>query len=167
MIFQKQKAVDFNWITLRVNGAVVRAKKHNFKASRTVAEVVRYGNNETEAFTIGISKVEDTTIEFDYMAATTIFNAFGVTDINPARVYMAGRTFEISETITDPDPNPLTAAGSWSNSGKGCEVIGIEWSPEATEGATAMTWTVKIKSLEIAKGALGGAGMSLGRAPNI
>ena len=162
MVFQKQKAVDFNWITLRVNGAIVRAKKHGFKVARTVADVVRYGSNEVEAFTTGTVKVEDSTIEFDMMAATTMFNAFGVTDISLARKHMAGNVFEIVERVADPDTG-LTGAGGWTNIGKGCEVIGIEWSPEATEGATAMTWTIKIKSMDIARGDLGGAGMSLGR----
>lgn len=162
MRFQRSKAVDFNWITLRVNGAIVRAKKHGFKASRAVAEVFRYGSNEVEAFTIGTSKVEDSVLEFDMMGAVTMFEAFGVNDINLARVHMAGKTFEIVERVSDPDTG-LTGAGGYTNIGKGCEVIGIEWSPEATEGATAMSWTVKIKSMDIAKGDLGGAGMSLGR----
>lgn len=163
MRFQRHKAVDFNWITLRINGAIVRAKKHGFKVARAVGEVYRYGSNEVEAFTIGTSKVEDSVIEFDMMGAVSIFEAFGVNDINAARVFMAGKTFEIVERVQDPDTNPLTNAGGWTNIGKGCEVIGIEWSPEATEGATAMSWTVKIKSMDIARGDLGGAGMSLGR----
>lgn len=163
MIYQRRKAVDFNWITLRVNGVVVRAKKHAFKVARTVADVYRYGSNEVEAFTLGTNKVEDTAIEFDMMAANDMFTAFGVTEFSAARVFMAGKTFEIVERVADPDTG-LSGAGGWTNTGKGCEVIGIEWSPEATEAATAMTWTIKIKSMDIALGDKGGAGMSLGRA---
>jgi hypothetical protein len=163
MRFQKRKAVDFNWVTLRIKGVEVKAKKHGFKVARTTQKVTRYGSNVAEARTIGMVNVDDSVIEFDIMAATTILNAFGVTDGNIAKVYLTGQSFEMTEDVRDPDPNPLTGAGGMTNLAKGCEIIGVEWSGEVGENASAMSWTISILDMDIAKGDLGGAGMSLGR----
>lgn len=164
MFFQKRKAVDFNWVTLRIRGVEVKAKKHGIKVARTTQKVTRYGSNIAQARTVGTVNVEDTVIEFDLMAATTILNAFGVTDGSIAKVYLTGQTFEMTEDVRDPDINPLTSAGGWSHAAKDCEIVGVEWSHEVGENASPMMWTVSILDVDIAKGSLGGAGVSLGRA---
>ena len=164
MIFQERKAPDFNWITLRVNGVEVAAKKHNFKATRTVQKVSRYGSNKAVARTIGTFNVEDTVIEFDWMGANTILRAMGVTDSNLAPVTLAGKSFEMVEDIRDPETNLFKSAGGWTNAAKDCEVLAVEWTGETAEGASAMSWTISILDIDIAKGDKGGAGMNLGRA---
>lgn len=164
MRFQRRKAPDYNWVTLRIKGVEVRAKKHGFKVARTTQKVIRYGSNVAEARTIGTVNVEDSVLEFDQMATNAVFGAFGITDGSLAKKYLTGEVFEMTEDIRDPDPNPLTGAGGWSNAAKGCEIVGLEWSGEVSENASPMNWTISILDMDIAKGDLGGAGMSLGRA---
>jgi hypothetical protein len=160
MIYQENAAVDFNWVTLMIEGQPVKAKKHGFKVARSTSDVFRYGSNEVQAFTLGTVKVEDTTIEFDYMGAMTVKRIFGITDQNAATTALAGREFEMIEDVRDPRPVAGNAGGE-TNIAKGCEVVGVEWSVEAGEAATPMTWIVKIKKLEMARGAAGG-GFTLG-----
>jgi hypothetical protein len=162
MIFKKEKAPDFNWVTLRAGGAEVRAKKHGFKATRATQKIMRYGSNKAVARTIGTSNVDDTAIEFDWIGAISFLNAMGVTDYNLVPVKLAGKTFEMTEDIRDPETNPLRSAGGFVNIAKGCEIIGVEWNSEAGENASPLTITVSILDLDIAKGDLGGAGMNLG-----
>jgi hypothetical protein len=162
MIYNPAVAVDFNYVTLLIEGQPIKAKKHGFKVVRETEDVVRYGKNEVEAYTIGTTKVEPATIEFDYMGAKTIKRIFGITDQGAATISLAGREFEMVEDVRDPRP-VLSNVGGETNVAKGCEVVGVEWNFEAGPAATPMTWTVKIKTMEMARGAAGG-GFTLGLA---
>lgn len=163
MIYQKNKAADFNWSTLRANGVTVLAKKYGFKAARTVQKVMRHGSNKAVARTIGTTNVEDTVLEFDWIGAVPFLAAMGVTDYNLVETALAGKTFEMVEDIRDPETNPLKSAGGFVNVAKNCEIIGVEWNSEAGENVSPLTITVSILDIVVAKGDKGGAGMSLGR----
>jgi hypothetical protein len=145
-----------------VEGTSIKARKHGFKVARTTADVGRYGSNEVQAFTLGTVKVDDTTIEFDYIGASTIKRIFGITDQNALTIALCGREFEMVEHVRDPRPIASNAGGE-TNIAKGCEVVGVEWNFEYGETATPMMWVVKIKKLEMARGASGG-GFTLGLA---
>jgi hypothetical protein len=162
MIFQKDKAPDFNWVTLFANGAEVAAKKHGFKQTRATQKIKRYGSPKDVARTRGTVTVEDTVIEFDWMGAVKFMQSLGVTDYNLAPVDLVGKTFEMVEGIRDPETNIFKSAGGLTNVAKGCEVVGAEWSSEASENASPLSITVSILDLDIAKGDKGGAGMTMG-----
>jgi hypothetical protein len=162
MIFQKEKAPDFNWVTLFANNDEVAAKKHAFKATRQTQKIKRYGSNKDVARTIGTANVDDTVIEFDWMGAVKFLKALGVTDYSLVQVGLAGKTFEMIEGIRDPETNIFKSAGGLTNIAKGCEVVGAEWSSEAGENASTLSITVSILDLDIAKGDKGGAGATMG-----
>jgi hypothetical protein len=163
MIYQRNKAPDFNWVTLFAGGGdPVEAKKHGFKATRATQKVMRYGSNKAVARTIGTSVVEDTALEFDWMGAIKFLGNLGITDYNVLQVPLAGKTFEMVEGIRDPETNLFKSAGGVTNVAKGCEIVGVEWNHEAGENASPLTITVSILDLDIAKGDKGGAGMNLG-----
>ena len=162
MLYSPSVAVDFNFVTLMIEGQPIKAKKHGFEVSRDTEDVFRYGSNEVEAFTIGVTKTEPAVIEFDYMGAASIKRIFGITDQNAATISLAGREFEMIEDVRDPRP-VLSNVGGETNIAKGCEVVKVAWNFEAGPAATPMTWTVKIKTMAMAVGAAGG-GFTLGLA---
>jgi hypothetical protein len=163
MIFKKDKAPDFNWVTLLVGTTEVLAKKHGFKVTRTTQKVMRYGSNKAVARTVGTSNVDDTVIEFDWMGALPFLEALGITDFNTIEVTLAGKEFEMVEGIRDPETNLFKSAGGLTNIAKKCEVVAVEWSSEASENASPLNITVSILDMVIAKGDKGGAGFTLGR----
>ncbi len=165
MIYTPSTAVDANWRTLIIEGQPVPCKKTEFSAKRNTENVFRSGSDSVEAYTIGTNEVEDCTIEFDYMAAVKFVRVFGVSDVNPLLTSFAGRVFEMLERVAD--PRPLIAAvgnaGGHTNIAKGCEVIGFKWGFEQGPGVATTSVMVKIKRLEIHRGAAGG-GFTLGLA---
>lgn len=157
MIYDETAAVDHNWVEVVIEGKTLHAKKIGYKAKRNVQNVFRMGKRVVQAFTLGTSEVEDFTYEFDYIAGIEFLSIFGVNDLNATNTDFAGRVFEIVETIGDPRSAAFVRpVGSVANVLKGCEVIGCEWSHEVGEAASLMSFTIRAKELDGAKGAAGG-----------
>jgi hypothetical protein len=159
MIYDERSAVDANWRTLIIEGQPVRCKKTEFSAKSNTENVLRSGSDSVEAYTIGTNEVEDSTWEFDYMGGVAFMRIFGVTDQNPTLTSFAGREFEAVERVSD--PRPLGTAGGHTNIAKGCRVIGIKWGFEQGPAAATFSVTVKIRKVEVFRGAAGG-GATLG-----
>ena len=165
MIYRPESAVDANWRELVILGQPVPCKKTEFSAKRNVEVVYRSGSDSVAAYTFGTNEVEDSTIEFDYMGAVKFLAIFGVNDFNPTLTSFAGLSFEMLERVNDPRPitGVVLSAGGHSNIAKGCEVIGFKWGFEQGPGVATTSITVKIKRLEMHRGAAGG-GFTLGLA---
>jgi hypothetical protein len=159
---QLHKAPDFNWVTILLGLTPIRAKKYGVKMTRTVAKVYRFGSSRAQARTRGTSNVDDTTLEFDWMGAQSFLRELGVSDVNPLELDLVGKQFEITEDIRDPEPNLAKSAGGLTNVLQNCEVISFEWSHEATEKESSLMVGISILSAKMAKGDLGGGGVSFG-----
>ena len=162
MRYQEHKAPDFNWVTVRIGLTEVKAMKHGFKMTRTVAKVKRYGSSKDVARTRGTSSVDDTTLEFDWMGALSFLRELGVSDVNPLAVDLVGKQFELVEDLRDPETNPVKSAGGLTNVAKNCEIISMEWNHEATEKQSPLMIGVSILDMSVARGDLGGGGVSFG-----
>jgi hypothetical protein len=171
MIYQEQKAVDHNWCKLLMSGFTadpLLVTKYALKDKRTIDKLRVIGSPLVVAFTRGIYEAEDTVLEMYEAAFYTKFiprlgagvsvqaNAGGVQIIGAA-----GKVFELSEYVSDPDKSAF-GAGGVTNFAKGCEVIGCEKSVENSEKGNVFMVTVAIKEIEWGQSGLGG-GFSLAR----
>lgn len=164
MIYQEQKAIDHNWCKLLMSGFSsdpLLVTKYPLKDKRTVEKIRVVGSPRVVAFTRGIYEAEDTVLEMHELAFYTKFlPRLGATIQNTTLVGAAGKVFELSEYVSDPDKS-VFGAGGVTNFAKGCEVIGFEKGVENTEKANIVMVTISIK--EIVWGVGPGGGISLAR----
>jgi hypothetical protein len=159
MIHNQEKAISQVWARIYIGPSPIECSKYSFKDKETIARVRLIGSKKVVAFTQGIYEAEDTVIEMPAMQFYGLFlPSLGATDNNPSITSLT-QTFEIVETIRDPDT--FSSSGDVTNIAKGCRVIGIEKSTETTEAATMVMVTIAIREIVWGATSRGGAGATL------
>lgn len=162
MLYSDQVVLDQNSATLYLGPTQqIQCNKYALKDKITRAAVRRIGSPRVVAFTRGVYEAEDTVLEMDAMTFYGVFlPALGATEISPLVLSGGDAEFELTETIAAPGPLG-EVLGAVTNIAKGCQIAGFEKSTEATEAATMVSVTIKIREIVWGKTNRGGAGISL------